>query len=144
MNISPKQRNRARRFAIQAIYQWQLAGGQLADIKAQFIATNDYLRVDWPYFSRLVENVLKNLNELDAMINPLMAKGEDTLKPVEKAILRLGTSELKYCIDVPFQVVIAEYVELDFEFGAEEGHKLVNGILDKLSAVLRAAEYQAK
>lgn len=144
MNISPKQRNRARRFAIQAVYQWQIAGGQLADVKAQFIANNDYLKVDWTFFSRLVDQVFKNLNELDALINPLVDKGEDTLKPIEKSILRLGTAELKYCVDVPFQVVLAEYVELDFEFGAEEGHKLVNAVLNKLAAELRAVEYKAK
>ncbi len=140
MSVSPKLRHRARQFAIQAIYQWQMAGGELADIRAQYVATNDYLKVDWEFFHDLIAHVFKELVELDNIIEPMLAKGVDSLKPIERAILRLGLVELKYRIDVPFQVVIHEYVDLDFEFGAEEGHKLINSILDKLAREIRKSE----
>ncbi len=140
MSVNPKLRHRARQFAIQAVYQWQMAGGELADIRAQYVSMNDYLKVDWEFFHDLVTHVFKEVVELDQMIEPLMAKGVSSLKPIERAILRLGLVELKHRIDVPFQVVVHEYVDLDFEFGAEEGHKLVNGVLDKLAREIRKSE----
>ncbi len=140
MSVNPKLRHRARQFAIQAIYQWQMAGGELADIRAQYVATNDYLKVDWEFFHDLVTHVFKEVVELDQTIEPLLAKGVESLKPIERAILRLGLVELKHRIDVPFQVVVHEYVDLDFEFGAEEGHKLINSILDNLAREIRKAE----
>jgi len=140
MSVNPKLRHRARQFAIQAIYQWQMAGGELADIRAQYVATNDYLKVEWEFFHDLVTHVFKEVVELDQTIEPLLAKGVESLKPIERAILRLGLVELKHRIDVPFQVIVHEYVDLDFEFGAEEGHKLINGILDKLAREIRKSE----
>ncbi len=140
MDMNPKHRRRARQFAIQAIYQWQIAGGELADIKTQFIATNHYLKVDWDFFIDLITRVLKEVTELDQEISPLLDRGSDSLRPIEKAILRLGLVELKYRLDVPFQVIIHEYVDLDFEFGAEEGHKLINGVLDRLAKKIRQDE----
>ena len=140
MSVNPKLRHRARQFAIQAIYQWQMAGGELADIRAQYVATNDYLKVEWEFFHDLVTHVFKEVVELDNTIEPLLAKGVESLKPIERAILRLGLVELKHRIDVPFQIIVHEYVDLDFEFGAEEGHKLINGILDKLAREMRKSE----
>lgn len=140
MSVNPKLRHRARQFAIQAIYQWHMAGGELADIRAQYVATNDYLKVDWEFFHDLITHVFKEVVELDQVIEPLLDQGVESLKPIERAILRLGLVELKHRIDVPFQVVIHEYVDLDFEFGAEEGHKLINSILDKLAREIRKSE----
>ena len=137
MNMSPKLRHRARQFAIQAIYQWQMAGGELADIKTQYIANNDYLKVDWEFFVDIITYVFKESTDLDQIIEPLLSKGASSLRPIERAILRLGIIELKHRIDIPFQVIIHEYVALDFEFGAEEGHKLINSILDKLARKIR-------
>ena len=88
----------------------------------------------------MITRVLKEVTELDQEIDPLLDRGSDSLRPIEKAILRLGLVELKYRLDVPFQVVIHEYIDLDFEFGAEEGHKLINGILDRLAKQIRKAE----
>lgn len=144
MTLSPKQRRRARNFAVQAIYQWQMAGGELAEIKAQYMAKNDFLKVDWVFFQELIDLVLKNVNELDEWINPLITRGEDSINPIEHGILRLATAELKYRIDVPFRVVLDEYIDLAEEYGAEDGHKFVNGVLDKIAAELRAAEYGSK
>lgn len=140
--INPKHRRRARQFAVQAIYQWQIAGGDLAELKTQYISNNHYLKVDWEFFVDLITHVLKEVTELDQDILPLVTKGSDTLRPIEKSILRLGLVELKHRLDVPFQVVIHEYVDLDFEFGAEEGHKLINGILDRLAQKFREFEFK--
>lgn len=144
MTVSSKQRRRARNFAIQAIYQWQMAGGELAKIKAQFMTQNDYLKVDWDFFQDLIEHVLKNVNDLDALVAPYVDRGEDSIQSLEKAIMRLAAAELQFRPDVPFKVVLDEYVNLTEEYGAEDGHKFVNGVLDKLAQKLRATEYSAK
>lgn len=137
LGVNPKHRRRAREFLVQALYQWHMAGGELADLQAQFIASNDYQKVEWAFFSELLTYVLKNLDEIDPLIEPLLSKGSDSLKPVERAILRAGLGELKLRLDVPTPVVIHEYVDLAFEFGCEQGHKLINGILDATAKRIR-------
>ena len=143
MSLSPKQRHRARTFALQAIYQWQMAGGELSALKAQYMTKNDYLKVDWPFFQDLLDHVLKNVSELDELIAPLIVRGEDTIQPIERAVLRLATVELKYRLDIPFKVVLDEYIDLAANYGSEEGDKFVNAVLDKLAQTLRALEYNA-
>lgn len=141
MSPSPKQRHRARSFAVQAVYQWQVASGELAALKSQYISKNDYLKVDWIFFQNLLDLVLKNLNELDQLIAPYIDRGEDSIHLIERAILRLAVAELKFRLDVPFKVVLDQYIGLAAEFGAEGGDKFVNGVLDKLAKALRSLEY---
>ena len=137
---SPAARRKARRFAVQAIYQWQLAGANLAAIEAEFRTDNDMSKVDLEYFHDIMHGVPREKSELDKKIEPLLDRRLDELTPVELAILRLGAYEMVHRIDVPYKVVINESVELAKTFGATDGHKYVNGILDKLAQRDRMVE----
>jgi len=137
-------RKRARRLALQALYQWDLGGQSAADIAAQFLASDELGKADVDYFSELLTEVSDRSGELDAQIAPLLERPIAEVDPVERAILRLGAYELGQRLDVPYRVVINEGVELAKTFGAEQGHRFVNGVLDKLAARLRTAEVQAR
>jgi len=137
---SPAARRKARRFAVQAIYQWQLAGANLAAIEAEFRTDNDMSKVDLEYFHDILHGVPREKAELDAKIEKLLDRRLDELTPVELAILRLGAYEMVHRLDVPYKVVINESVELAKTFGATDGHKYVNGILDKLAQRDRMVE----
>lgn len=137
---SPAARRKARRFAVQAIYQWQLAGANLAAIEAEFRTDNDMGKVDLEYFHDILHGVPREKAELDAKIEKLLDRRLDELTPVELAILRLGAYEMVHRLDVPYKVVINESVELAKTFGATDGHKYVNGILDKLAQRDRMVE----
>ncbi|QLF92684.1 transcription antitermination factor NusB [Pseudomonas sp. ABC1] len=137
------QRRVARRLAMQALYQWQMAGQNLNEIEAQFRVDNDFAGVDGAYFHELLTGVARISSELDAVIVPNLDRPVDELDPVELAILRLSTYELKQRTDVPYRVVINEGIELAKVFGATDGHKFVNGVLDKLAPSLRSAEVRS-
>tara|TARA_B100000745_G_scaffold211841_1_gene140372 strand:+ start:1855 stop:2289 length:435 start_codon:yes stop_codon:yes gene_type:complete len=141
--LKPAHRRKARRFAIQAIYQWQLAGGEINDIQAQYMADNDTSTFDVEYFNGLVRGVLTQLNEIDTIIGPFLDREINGVDPIERAILRVSTYEMKHHLDVPYRVVINEAIELAKIFGATDGHKYVNGVMDKLPATLRSVEYNA-
>lgn len=136
-------RSRARERAVQAIYQWQLAHQSLSDIERQFLDEQDMDRVDLEYFSELLHRVPSSLKELDAVIAPFLNRPVEQVDPVERAILRIGTYELKARIDIPYRVVINEAVELAKSYGAEQGHRYINGVLDKAAQELRAVEVKA-
>lgn len=130
-------RSRARRGAVQALYQWQLGGDSTAAIRAQFRDRPGMIKVDWEYFDELVEGVSARHGELDALLAPLLDRPASQLDPVEKAILRLGAYELSQCTEVPWRVCINEAVELARTFGAEDSHRYINGVLDPLAKQLR-------
>jgi len=133
-------RSLARRYAVQAIYQWQL--NQLDDqaVDLYFVPEKDRRRIDEDYFNDLVQQVVRNTTELDEAVAPVLDRGLAAVDPVELAILRLGVCEFKHHIDVPYRVVINEGIELAKLFGAENSHKYINGILDKLAKSLRPIE----
>jgi len=133
-------RNKARRCALQAVYQWQVGGESMGEIEAQFLAEQDPVQVDLAYFSELVQCVPKHEAELDAHMTPFLDRSIAELDPVELAILRIGICELAYHLDVPFRVVINEAVELAKVFGAEQSHRFINGVMDKVARELRRAE----
>jgi len=139
-----KARHKARRLATQALYTWQLSGEALTDIELQYREDHDFATVDEAYFQELLHQVPKHVTELDAQFSPLLDRAVTALDPVERAILRLGTYELMFRLDVPYRVVINEGVELAKTFGAEESHKYINGILDAVARKLRAAEVAAR
>ena len=126
-------RSRARRAALQALYQWQMTAEALDTISAQFREDKSWRRVDEDMFSALLYGVPGNVETLDAHLAPLLDRPVAQLDPVERAILRMGAFELTYRDDIPWRVVINECVELAREFGAEQSHKYVNGILDSLA-----------
>ena len=137
---SPAARRKARRFALQALYQWQVSGSGLGDIEAEFRTDNDMSKVDDEYFHDILHGVPKEKSVLDEKIQPFLDRRIDELTPVELEILRLGAFEMCHRIDVPYKVVINEAIELAKTFGATDGHKYVNGVLDKLAQRERMVE----
>jgi len=137
---SPAARRKARSFALQAIYQWHMAGADLAKIEAEFRADNDMSKVDLEYFHEILHGVPRELSALDNIITPLLDRNTEDMTPVELSILRLATYEMIHRIDVPYKVVINEAVELAKSFGATDGHKYVNGVVDKIAQQVRTVE----
>ncbi len=133
-------RKQSRKAAVQALYQWQMASQNISDIEQQFREENANAKMDFEYFKELLHNIPAQVTELDRLIEPYVARTMDDVNPVELAILRLGTYELKSRLDIPYRVVINEGVDLAKKFGADQGHKFVNGMLDKLAKKLRVQE----
>ncbi|MEN9465826.1 MAG: hypothetical protein RL217_2007 [Pseudomonadota bacterium] len=140
---TPAARRKARHYAVQALYQWQLAGANVAQIEAEFRADNDMSKVDVEYFHALLHGVPMEKSNIDEKIKPLLDRRLDEMTPVELAIVRLGAYEMLHRIDVPYKVVINEAIELTKTFGATDGHKFINGVLDKLAQRERKVEMQA-
>jgi len=139
-----RQRSRSRSLAIQALYQWQMAGQDVGAIISHFMLEQDAKKFDSDYFSELVHGVPARLNELDAALAPCVDRALESVDPVERAILRLGAYELIERPEIPYRVVINEAVELAKTFGAEQGHRYVNGVLDKAARALRPLETAAR
>ncbi len=133
-------RRRARALAMQGLYQRHFSKTPISDIEAEFMVDNDMSKVDIMYFRDLLRGVYREQAELDKLLEPFLDRPLKEVDPVELAIVRLGAYELKHRIDVPYKVVINEGIEMAKRFGGTEGHKFVNGILDKLSRRLRLAE----
>lgn len=138
-----KKRHQARRHALQALYQWQMTGEELGEIINQFLDDQDASRFDIAYFRDLLTGVATNVDTLDSHLRPLLDRDIEKVDPVERAALRLGVYELAMHPEIPYRVVINEAVELAKVFGAEKGHRYVNGVLDKLSKTLRPFEKSA-
>lgn len=138
-------RSRARKRALQALYQWQVGGQDLSAIEQQFREQMDWDGPDLEYFRELLHAVPQRVDVLDEQYAALLDRSVDQLDPVERATLRIGTYELMERLDVPYKVVITEAVELAKQFGAEQSHKYINGVLDKVARKqpFRAAEIGA-
>ena len=138
---TPAARRKARHYAMQGLYQWQMAGANLNAIEAEFRTDNDMTNVDVDYFHELLHGVPQFLGEVEAVFTPhLQERSSDELDPVTQALLRLACYEFKYRIDVPYKVVINEAVSLAKKFGAAESHKFINGVLDKAANDIRSIE----
>lgn len=133
-------RHRARRCVTQALYQWQLTGHDAESIDPQYLIDEDETEVDREYFDELLREIIARIDDIDALLGPLLDRPLREVDPVERAILRLGACELRYHPEIPFRVIINEAIELAKVFGAQHGHRYVNGILDKLSEQIRAEE----
>ena len=136
-------RSRARRAALQAIYQWQMTAQAPDKIAEQFREDKSWKRIDEALFESLLDGVPACSDELDLLIEPILDRPVAQVDAVERAILRMGAFELTRRKDIPWRVVINECVELAREFGAEQSHKYVNGILDKLARRTHDAEIEA-
>jgi N utilization substance protein B len=139
-----KARSRARRTAMQGLYEWQVAGNDPLDVYHTYKTEHDLKKVDEEYFRELMLGVPKNLQQLDAAINLHLDRSINEIDPVELAILRLACYELMFRPDVPYRVVLNESIELAKTFGGEAGHKFVNGILDKVALDVRPMEVKQK
>jgi len=130
-------RHNARRAAVQALYQWDLTQQHAHDIESSFAQIHDMLKVDRKYLSELLKEIPRHDEELEDTITPFIGREFKVLDPVERAILRLGTYELKYRPDVPKNVVLNEMIELAKVFGSDHSYKFINGVMDKLAKSLR-------
>ena len=137
-----KARSRARRLAMQGLYEWQVADNTPEQILASSLQEQDSGKLDEEYFKTLLLGVPAKVSEVDASITPFLSRPIKDVDPIELAIVRLAVYELMYRIDIPYRVVINEAVELAKTFGAEAGHKFVNGILDKVAAQVRDVEFK--
>ncbi len=137
-------RRKARHYALQALYQWHMAGAATTDIEAEFRTDYDFKVVDLEYFQSIVHSVPSMVDELDGLYSALLDRELDELDPIERSLLRMGTFELRDRIDVPYKVVINESVALAKKFGASDSYKYVNGVLDKLARQLRSPEVSAR
>ena len=141
--MKPNPRSRARRLAMQGLYEWQMSGNTIDRIIGQYAVDQQMRNVDETYFRELSNGVVEHVADLDKAISTHISRSYDEIDPVEKAVLRLGAFELQYRPEVPYRVVINEAVELAKTFGAEASHKFINGVMDKLAADLRNIEVQA-
>lgn len=133
-------RRKAREFAVQGIYQWLLNKQQSTDLIKQLREQDGFADIDETMFLALLEGVIRELDQLDHSLSRYVDRAVSELSPVEHAILLLGAQELLHHPEVPYRVVINEAVELAKTFGGTDGHKYVNGVMDKLAAEVRNGE----
>jgi N utilization substance protein B len=137
-------RHRAREFALQGLYQWLLNSEDAATVVANIRAAHGFDKADAAHFDVLMYGVIRDTAALRASLTPLIDRSIAELSPIEHAVLLIGAFELKTQLDIPYRVVINEAVELTKSFGGIDGHKYVNGVLDKLAAQLRDVEVKAR
>ena len=130
-------RRRAREISLQALYAWKLAGG---DALAQAEMLEGWVRCDQKFAAGLIAEVVGRIDFLEKMIAPHLDRSLASLSPVERVILLIGACELEARPETPFKVVLNEAIELGRSFGGTDGHKFVNGVLEKLALELRAEE----
>lgn len=133
-------KRRARKLALQALYQWSMSGHELYEIETQFRVANNMEKVDTDYFCRLLHGVPAQASVLEASFSPFLDCPVNELNPVELAVLRLGAYELFHCPEIPYRVVLDESITLAKEFGSQDGHRYVNGVLNSLAKEARAIE----
>lgn len=136
-------RHRAREFALQGLYQWLLNNEDATKVVNNIRGAHGFDKADGEYFADLLRGTIKQSVELREAFTPLVDRGIGELSPIEHAVLLIGAYELKNHVEIPYRVIINEAVELTKSFGGIDGHKYVNGVLDKLSAQLRADEVAA-
>ena len=137
-------RRRARELALQGLYQWLLSGADGAEIETHLGETEGFEKCDRAHFDALLHGSIAEAAALDAVLSRHVDRKTTELSPVEHGVLMIGTYELTHCLDIPYRVVINEAVELAKAFGGTDGHKYVNGVLDKAAGDLRAVEVQAR
>lgn len=143
-SISINARQRSRRLAMQALYQWLLADTGSAALIEQFLDDDKMERADADYFRRLVLGVLQSVTELEASFSKLLDRPLEQLDPIERAVLLIGAYELSHCPEVPYRVAINEAVELTKTYGATDGHRYINGVMDRMARQLRDVEIRAR
>ena len=138
-----KAKQKARKLSLQALYSWDLGGIDLQTIEVNFNIENDMSKIDNDLFKTLLYEVPKNLAKVDETYQPHLDREQDQLDPVSRAVLRISTYELLFCIEVPYKVAINEGVNLAKTFGPTDAYKFINGVLDRVAAQSRAVEIAA-
>ena len=128
---------------MQALYSWEMAGQNLADIEASFRVDYDFANTDLEHFNELLHKIPPELDELHALFEPHLDRKVGDLDPIELTLLRMGSYELAHRIDIPYKVAINEMVALAKRFGATDSYRYINGILDKVAAATRQIEIAA-
>lgn len=142
--MSKMSRRRARELALQGVYQWLLSGNSMLTVQKHIESeTEDLDKVDRELFISLLRGTLENVESLQASFSSLISRPVNELSPIEHAILLLGAHELRHNLETPYRVVINEAIELAKGFGGTDGHRFVNGVLDKLAANIRPEEVEA-
>lgn len=137
-------RRRSREFAMQGIYQWLYTGNSPADVLKNLSELEDFERADRDFLAAELRGAIGDAEELRARIEPFVDRKWDEVSPVERSILLLGAWELVHNPEIPYRVTINEAIELGKRFGGTDGHKYVNGVLDKLAAAVRPDEVAQK
>ena len=137
-------RRRSREFALQGLYEWLLSGSEASVIEAHMREQDDFKKADAAHFDALLHGCVVEAADLDAVLARHVDRKTSELSPIEHGVLLIGTYELKHCVDIPYRVAINEAVELAKSFGGTDGHKYVNGVLDKAASDLRTLEVQAR
>ena len=142
--VRPKSsRRRSREFAVQGLYEWLLSGAEPGLIDAHVREQEGFDKCDTAHFDALLHGCIAEASDIDALLTRHVDRKTTELSPVEHGVLMIGTYELKHCIDIPYKVAINEAVELAKSFGGTDGHKYVNGVLDKAAVDLRPVEVEA-
>ena len=136
-------RRKAREFALQGLYEWLIGGADAGVVDAHVREQEGFDQCDAAHFDMLLHGCIREAAGLDALLAGHLDRKTAQLSPVEHAVLMIGTYELRYCVAIPYKVAINEAVELAKSFGGTDGHKYVNGVLDKAAAELRTLEVDA-
>jgi transcription antitermination protein NusB len=136
-------RRRSREVALQGLYEWLVSGSEASVIDAHMREQDDFGKCDAAHFDALLHGCIKEAAEIDALLSKHVDRKTTQLSPIEHGVLMIGVYELKHCISIPYKVAINEAVELAKSFGGTDGHKYVNGVLDKAAAELRTVEVEA-
>ena len=137
-------RRRAREFALQGLYEWLVSASDAGLIDAHMREQDDFGKCDKAHFDMLLHGCIREAGALDAVLARHVDRKTTQLSPIEHGVLLIGVYELTHCLDIPYRVAINEAVELAKSYGGTDGHKYVNGVLDKAAGDLRAAEVQAR
>ena len=133
-------RHMARRSVVQALYQWELTGQLSAGIEDSFLDDWGLKGVDQEYFKQLVQGILNYTAELDRVLEQCLDRDLASVDPIERTVLRIGTYELQFRPEIPVRVVLNEAIELARVFGAQDGYRFVNGVLDRCQKLCRGSE----
>ena len=137
-------RRRSREIALQGLYEWLISAAEPGLIEAHMREQDGFDKCDKVHFDMLLHGCIREAAELDAVLVRHVDRKTSHLSPIEHGVLMIGVNELTHCIDIPYRVAINEAVELAKSFGGTDGHKYVNGVLDKAASELRAVEVQAR
>ena len=143
-NLKKSARRRSRETALQCLYQWLISPTEVGLILAHAQEFDEFKKCDKRHFEKILQGCIQDQPQLDALISLHIDRKINELSPVEHATLLIGAWELKFGIDIPYKVIINEAVELAKLFGATDGHKYVNGVLDKMATQLRDIEIQSQ
>ncbi|MDP2793198.1 MAG: transcription antitermination factor NusB [Sulfurisoma sp.] len=140
MSAGKSPRHKAREFVIQGLYQWQVGGQDIAAIQIQAEGVAGFDKADRALYDALLDGVLTDAETLRELLAPYVDRPWEEISPIERGILLLGACELKHHPETPYRVIINEAIELAKTYGGTDGHKFINGVLDKLAPELRPGE----